>query len=354
LSLGPIMLDLRGLQLEQDERELLQHPLVGGVILFSRNYADIEQLQMLCADIHKLRHPSLVIAVDHEGGRVQRFHKDFSRLPPCYCYGELYDKDRQLGLHSAEQAGWLMSVELLSVGVDLSFAPVLDIDLGLSQVIGNRAFHYEAKAVTNLAKAFCRGMKKAGMAAVGKHFPGHGGVKEDSHHAVPVDGRRFEDLAMLDMLPFERLLNTHLQGIMPAHVIFSEFDSRPAGFSNKWLQQILRQQLGFQGCIFSDDISMVGAEVLGSYSERAHAAIDAGCDMILVCNNQSAAIDVIESLQREPNPASQLRLIRMQGRKQKMSLQQLHLDANWQKTKNEVVALEISPELGFGDDGTPT
>jgi beta-N-acetylhexosaminidase len=354
MSLGPVMMDLRGSQLEPDEREILQHPLVGGIILFSRNYVDVEQLATLTREIHSLRNPALLIAVDHEGGRVQRFRQSFSSLPPCHSYGDLYDKDRKLGLASAEKAGWLMSVELLAVGVDLSFAPVLDIDTGKSQVIGDRAFHRQADAVAELAKSYCRGMKRAGMAAIGKHFPGHGSVREDSHHAIPVDARRYEDVAMFDMLPFERLVKKHLQGVMLAHVIFSQVDNRPAGFSKIWLQEVLRQQLGFQGCIFSDDISMAGAEAMGSYNERAHAAIDAGCDMVLVCNNQKAAIEVLETLDSEINPASQARLIRMHGRKQKFSLKELQANLEWQATAKEILALEQAPELGFGDDEIPT
>ncbi|MBT7952589.1 MAG: beta-N-acetylhexosaminidase [Gammaproteobacteria bacterium] len=350
MSLGSIMMDLRGLQLEPDERELLQHPLVGGIILFSRNFADVEQLQNLTREIHSLRNPPLLIAVDHEGGRVQRFRQGFCALPPCHSFGELYDQDHHLGLAAAEKAGWLMAVELLSVGVDFSFAPVLDVDRGISQVIGDRAFHSDPETVANLAKFYTRGMKRAGMAAIGKHFPGHGSVKEDSHHAVPVDKRRYEDVAMLDMIPFERLLKSHLQGIMPAHVIFSQVDDKPAGFSVPWLQGVLRQQLGFQGTIFSDDISMAGAEALGNYTQRAEAAITAGCDMVLICNNQDAAIKVLQTLEIESTPASQVRLIRMHGRKQKMTLSELHNDTEWLRVSEEIMSLEKTPELGFGDD----
>lgn len=348
------MMDLRGPELEQDERELLRHPLVGGIILFSRNFADAGQLQNLTREIHALRTPPLLIAVDHEGGRVQRFRQGFCGLPPCRYYGNLYDRNKKAGLDAAEKAGWLMAVELLSVGVDFSFTPVLDIDRGISQVIGDRAFHSEPETVADLAKRYTLGMKKAGMAAIGKHFPGHGSVREDSHHAVPVDKRRYEDVAMLDMLPFERLVMTHLQGIMPAHVIFPSVDDKPAGFSKRWLQGILRQQLGFQGAIFSDDISMAGAEALGSYTERAFAAIAAGCDMVLVCNNREAAIKVLSTLKSAVNPASQVRLIRMHGRKQEMSLTELHNDRQWQLASTAILSLEQAPELGFGDDQIQT
>ncbi len=350
MSLGPIMMDLRGPELQQDEAELLQHPLVGGIILFSRNFTDAGQLQELTREVHALRSPPLLIAVDHEGGRVQRFRQDFSILPPCHSYGDLYDQDKRAGLAAAEKAGWLMAVELLSVGVDFSFAPVLDIDRGLSQVIGDRAFHHHPDTVANLAKYYTRGMKKAGMAATGKHFPGHGSVKEDSHHAIPVDNRRYEDVVMLDMLPFERLARTHLQGIMPAHVVYPLVDDKPAGFSQRWLQGVLRQQLGFQGTIFSDDISMAGAEALGSYSQRAHAAITAGCDMVLVCNNQEAAVTVLDTLETDINPASQVRLIRMHGYQSAKSLKELQQDAKWQAVSEEILTLKKDPELGLGDD----
>ncbi len=350
MSLGPIMMDLRGQALQQDERELLQHPLVGGIILFSRNYADPEQLENLTREVHSLRNPALLIAVDHEGGRVQRFRQGFCGLPPCRSLGELYEQDTRIGLAAAEKAGWLMAVELLSVGVDFSFAPVLDIDRGISSVIGDRAFHHDPDSIANLAKHYTRGMKNAGMAAIGKHFPGHGSVEEDSHHSVPVDKRPYEDIAMLDMVPFERMVKTHLQGIMPAHVIYPEVDEKPAGFSERWLQEILRQQLGFQGTIFSDDISMAGAEILGTYTERAHAALAAGCDMVLICNNQEAAIDVLDTLKFDNNPASQVRLIRMHGQKQKLTLDELQKKIEWQEISKEILSLEKAPELGFGDD----
>jgi beta-N-acetylhexosaminidase len=350
LSLGPIMMDLRGLELEDDERKLLQDPLVGGIILFSRNFSDLDQLQNLTREIHALRKPPLLIAVDHEGGRVQRFRQGFCSLPACRAYGEIYDIDNKRGLELVEKAGWLMAIELLCVGVDFSFAPVLDVDRGISQVIGDRAFHHDPEAVANLAKYYIRGMKRAGMAAIGKHFPGHGSVVEDSHHAVPVDKRRYEDVAMLDMIPFERLAKQHLQGLMPAHVIFPQVDKKPAGFSKRWLQNVLRQQLGFQGAIFSDDISMTGAEALGNYTERAEAAITAGCDMVLVCNNQQAAISVLQTLKVENDPASQLRLIRMHGRKQKLTLTELHNDPEWMMVSEEIMSLDKAPELEFGDD----
>ena len=350
MSLGPVMLDLRGTVLEQDEREILQHPLVGGVILFSRNYEEPGQLMELTRAIHSVRQPPLLIAVDHEGGRVQRFRQHFSALPACHHYGEKYDEDRRAALQMAEQAGWLLAIELLATGVDFSFAPVLDLDKSISQVIGDRAFHRDPDIVTNLAKQFMAGMKRAGMAAVGKHFPGHGAVAEDSHHAVPRDKRRFEDIEMSDCLPFERLISAGLPAIMPAHVIYPEVDDKPAGFSARWLQGILRKRLGFRGVIFSDDISMAGAEVLGSYADRAEAAISAGCDMVLVCNNQAEAVKLLEQIKPDVDPVSQSRLMRMHGRQPELTFAGLRDNREWQQVVAHITALEKTPELGLGDD----
>jgi beta-N-acetylhexosaminidase len=344
------MLDLRGTELADDELELLRHPRVGGVILFSRNYRDPDQIRQLCGKIHDLRNPPLLIGIDHEGGRVQRFHDAFTPLPACHCYGEIYDDDAIQGVHLAEQAGWLMAAELLAVGVDFSFAPVLDLDKGISHVIGDRAFHRNPDSVTILAKAFMKGMKLAGMAAVGKHFPGHGAVKEDSHVEIPVDARRFDDIYMSDIIPFERMILSGLPAVMPAHVIYPEVDHTPAGFSRIWLQEILRQRLGFQGVIFSDDISMAGAEHAGDYPERVMAALGAGCDMVLICNNQAAAVDAVNRITYEPHPVAQARLMRMHGRSSGMDFYQLKQDQKWQSIAKLISSLDQTPELGLGDD----
>ena len=313
MSIGPVMADVQGLELQPEERELLQHPAVGGVILFSRNFESVEQVQQLAQDIHSLRQPPLLIAVDQEGGRVQRFRDGFFRLPPVGKLGEMYNHDQRRALLLSQEAGWLMASEILSVGVDLSFAPVLDLDLGLSTVIGDRAFHREAEIVTELALAYQRGMHQAGMASVGKHFPGHGGVVADSHLSLPEDARSLADLEMQDLIPFERLIHNDLNGIMAAHVLYPQVDGQPAGFSPRWLTGILRESLGFQGAIFSDDLSMGGAEWAGDYPERARLALRSGCDMVLVCNQPHYAIEVIEALVNHNDPAAHLRLARMHG-----------------------------------------
>ncbi len=337
MSLGPVMIDLEGTDLSQEERELLQHPATGGVILFSRNYENLAQLTRLCSQIHASRNPHLLISVDQEGGRVQRFKDGFTPLPPAAWYGEQYKKRADKGLRLVEQAGWLMAAELISCGVDFSFAPVLDLGSGISQVIGDRAFASHPETVAKLAHAWMQGVHAAGMAAVGKHFPGHGGVEADSHHALPVDGRRFEDLQMDDLRPFERMIHYGIEAIMPAHVIYQMVDRQLAGFSTFWLKQVLRGRLGFQGVIFSDDLSMAAAEDAGSYAERAGAALEAGCDMVLVCNNRTAALDVLASLENYNDPAAHVRLVRMHGRGQ-ISRQNLHLDPRWSQAVEALAA----------------
>lgn len=313
MTLGPVMLDIEGSALSAADRELLVHPNVGGVILFARNYESPEQLRRLTAEIHDLRRPELVIAVDQEGGRVQRFRTGFTPLPAAHLLGRHYELERDRALQLAETCGWLMAAELRAAGVDLSFAPVLDLDHGLSEVIGDRAFHRDPEVVARLAGRFAAGMRHAGMTPVGKHFPGHGGVIADSHHALPEDRRPYADL-LDDMRPYDVLVAEGLAGVMAAHVVYTRLDRMPAGFSRWWLGTELRIRLRFQGAIFSDDLSMAGAAFAGSPQDRARLALDAGCDVLLVCNDRPAAIAIVEALGDWCEPASQLRLARLRGR----------------------------------------
>jgi beta-N-acetylhexosaminidase len=289
-----LMIDIKGTSLTQEDQELLRHPKVGGIILFTRNFSSLEQLIELTNAIHQLRDPPLLIAVDHEGGRVQRFRDGFTALPPMQEMGKLYDNDPQQALEKTEQLGWIMGSECRAAGIDCSFAPVLDINTGASAVIGNRSFHHDPKVISQLGCALVRGMHRAGLMAVAKHFPGHGHVQADSHIAIPIDERSFTAIAENDLLPFKYLIEAGIDGVMPAHVIYPVCDEKPSGFSTFWLQQILRHELNFRGMIFSDDLCMEGASPMGTIVERAIKAKQAGCDMLLVCNNRQAAIEVIE------------------------------------------------------------
>ena len=304
-TIGPVMLDVEGLTLEKHEAEKINHPNTGAVILFSRNYQAPEQVAELIQNIRKARKGDILIAVDQEGGRVQRFKEGFTRLPPV----SYYAKAPEL----AESAGWLMATELLSVGVDFSFAPVLDIDCGISQIIGDRSFSADAELTTKLASLFRKGMTAAGMAATGKHFPGHGAVALDSHLTLPIDNRDLETIRAKDFLPFKQLIKEGLEGIMPAHVLYPSIDPNPAGFSSFWIQEILRKELSFNGTVFSDDLSMAGAAFAGDFSDRARLAQQAGCDMLLVCNNPVAAEQVLESLPITQDANREQRLQRMKG-----------------------------------------
>jgi beta-N-acetylhexosaminidase len=314
---GSVIIDIAGTSLTEDDKKVLAHPLVGGIIYFARNYESVEQITSLSQDIRQHR-PDILIAVDQEGGRVQRFKTGFTRLPAMQRFLPLYRKNQQAALSLVEDCGWLMAVELLAVGVDLSFAPVLDVDDDFCQVIADRAFSPKPEEVTELAGAFMRGMQDAGMATTGKHFPGHGSVSGDSHAVSPVDNRTMEQIAQHDLIPFKNLLPS-LHAVMPAHIIFPKIDSLPVGFSPYWLQTQLREILCFDGVIFSDDLTMEGAAVAGNYGERAIAAIDAGCDMILVCNNREGVLETLATLDAYPqvNNVEQrnTRIARMQATK---------------------------------------
>ena len=303
---GPLMIDVAGLELTDEERERLCHPLVGGVILFKRNYRDRAQLAALCAEIHGLRRPVLPIAIDHEGGRVQRCREGFTHVPPMRRLGTLWDGDRAAARRAAADLGYLLAGELRDCGVDLSFTPVLDLDWGPSGVIGDRAFHKDPEAVAELAGALIEGLRAAGMACCGKHFPGHGWVAADSHLAIPVDERSLAQMEP-DLAPYRRL---RLDGVMPAHVVYPQVDSRPAGFSAVWLDK-LRREFGFDGVIFSDDLSMEGAAFAGGMVQRAEAAWAAGCDMLLICNAPEAAAEVLKQWHPAPDPARAARIARL-------------------------------------------
>ncbi len=314
MAIGCVMLDIQGTELSAQERELLAHPKVGGLIYFSRNYESVAQISALTQAVRAAAPRSLLIAVDQEGGRVQRFREQFTRLAPLAELGMHYDRDPAAALQAAQQAGQLMAAELRAVDIDFSFAPVLDLDYGLSAVIGDRAFHADAHCVAVLAEAYIKGMRQAGMAATGKHFPGHGWVTADSHHAIPCDERSAEQIMQQDVQPFRALFQCGLDAVMPAHVIYEQVDTQPAGFSSIWLQDILRRQLGFEGVIFSDDLSMEGASVAGGYAERADAALAAGCDMVLACNNRAGVIELLDHAQLNASAVSAQRLERMRGK----------------------------------------
>lgn len=330
MTIGPLMIDLEGLELSSEEAELINHPLVGGIIFFARNYESPEQMASLVKKIHEVSRHTILTCVDQEGGRVQRFKTGMTQLPPLRKLGEIYDQSEMQGMSAAKAMGWLMASEVTSLGLDFSFAPVLDLDFGTSEVIGNRAFHTDAKKVSQLARAYIQGMNEAGMAATGKHFPGHGAVVADSHLELPVDTRKVNEIMEMDIVPFLELIELNaLQGIMPAHVIYEDMDKNPAGFSSVWLKQVLRGRLNYDGAIFSDDLNMAAAGVAGTFIERAEKALDAGCDMVLVCNNRPGAVEVLDGLQWEMPEASSERLLKMQTTAKK-PLNELQKDEHWQ------------------------
>ena len=308
---GALMLDLEGLQVSPDERELLLQPEVGGVIFFARSIASKAQFLSLVTQVRTLR-PELLLAIDQEGGRVQRLREGYSKIPPMQVLGDVMASDPEQGEYLCRDAGWLMAVEIIASGLDFSFAPVLDLDRDSCEVISNRAFHDNPSLAVQALRPFIQGMNEAGMAATGKHFPGHGGVREDSHLETPQDTRSLKDLLAHDIIPFAEL-SQELAAVMPAHIVYSAVDKKPAGFSQIWLQDILRQRLRFDGVIFSDDLSMKGADIEGGYPEKTRAALVAGCDMVLVCNNRNGALEAVETLRNDKHQASEkLSLMRAQ------------------------------------------
>lgn len=333
------MVDLQGCEISVQEREWLNHPAVGGVILFTRNYRDKKQLANLVEDIHAVKKPKLLVAVDQEGGRVQRFRDGFTQYPPMRALGDVYDKDPHKGMLLTELLACRLATELREIGVDFTFAPILDLDTGESIVIGDRAFHSDIDAVSALASKFMLGLRKGGMESVGKHFPGHGSVSADSHFECPIDHRYESDLQLADIVPFQRLVDHGIAGIMSAHVVYEHVDVKPASFSHYWLTRVLRDQIGFEGVIFSDDLTMKGAHIIGDIRQRVSSALQAGSDMILLCNSPEDIPAALDQLNDYNNPSSQLRLARFHG-KTPVSLtgeQQHQLDefiSNYQSNKN--------------------
>jgi beta-N-acetylhexosaminidase len=337
------MIDVAGTELTPEDHDVLRHPLVGSVILFSRNYRDVPQLQALTAAVRAVRTPHLLIAVDHEGGRVQRFREGFTRLPSARLLGRRFDQDRREGLALAKSVGWLMAGELRAVGVDFSFAPCVDLDYGVSEIIGDRAFHTDPDAVAALAVAYLAGMREAGMAATAKHFPGHGAVIADSHVALPVDRREFADLEA-DIRPYRPLIENHVAGIMAAHVVFPAVDSLPASLSRRWISDILRRDLGFHGCLFADDLTMAGAAAFGGVIERTELALAAGCDILPICNNRPAVEAVLDHFGPAVcSAASQARVVRMRARGE--APVNLRDDPEWRRTVMDIAALSATPPL---------
>jgi len=339
---GPVMLDVAATVLTEADCRRLRHPLTGGVILFTRNFTSRRQLGELCASIRAER-AGLLIAVDHEGGRVQRFKTDgFTHLAAMRAIGALWDADKAVGAidatRAATDAGYVLAAELRACGIDLSFTPVLDLDYGSSDVVGDRSFHRDARIVTLLAKSLNHGMALAGMANCGKHFPGHGFVAADSHHAIPVDERSLAEILVDDAAPYG-WLGPALAAVMPAHVVYPQVDPAPAGFSRFWLQDVLRQQLAFEGVIFSDDLSMEGARVAGSVVEAGQAALAAGCDMVLVCNAPERADELLDGLswQRDDASAGRIALLRT-GAGAALDWDALQMDARYRRALTRLQA----------------
>jgi beta-N-acetylhexosaminidase len=335
-QIGALVADVAGLTLTPEDKEILAHPLIGGVILFARNYESRRQLQELCQQIRRASPRPILIMVDQEGGRVQRFVAEFTKLPSMSLLGELFDQNAASGLEFAQECGWLMAAELLSAGVDLSLAPVLDVNKGLSSVIGQRAFHANHQAVVRLATAFTSGMREAGMAAVGKHFPGHGSVTLDSHVALPIDSRTLAEVAADDILPFKSMIAAGLTAVMAAHIVFPQIDQLPVGFSRYWLQDILRQQLGFKGVVFSDDLSMEGANISANYADRVLTAREAGCDIVLLCNHRPGVIQVLDAIPHVKHMLNAEQWGVLSGRylSQQPSLEQ---NQRWQRVRKSIL-----------------
>lgn len=347
MTLGPLMIDVAGHRLTPEDREVLAHPLVGGVILFTRNFVDTQQLTALVSEIKAVRNPSLLVTVDHEGGRVQRFRQEFSVLPAARRIGHEFDADHAAGVALARQLHWLMAAELRAVGIDLSYAPCVDLDYGVSTVIGDRALHRDPDVVGRLAVASMLGLRDAGMGAVAKHFPGHGAVVADSHHALPVDRRTLTDLEA-DLRPYYTLIANDLPAIMVAHVLFPQIDDLPASLSRRWIKGTLREEMRFGGVVFADDLSMAGATQFGGPAERAAQALQAGCDVLPICNRREDVLLVLDALPREVDAALSMRLLRLRGRGPRSTWGELQQSDRWSQCRELLARCEAPPSLKLG------
>lgn len=347
MSHGPLMIGISGTSLEAHERDWLASPLIGGVILFARNFDGLASLQRLVEEIRTVRQPPLLVAVDQEGGRVQRFGEPFCRLPPARSFGRLYDEDPAAADRSIRSIAWLLAAELRAVGVDLSFAPVVDLDRGTADVIGDRALHAGSEAVSHLALGFHAGLGEAGMVSTAKHFPTHAGASSDSHTALAVDGRSFDELAD-DLAPYRRLINAGLRSIMVGHVIFPELDPEPASLSPWWIQTQLRGELGFSGAVISDDMGMAGAAVAGGLVERVRGSLDAGCDLVLVCNEPDKVPELLAELAGYVNLTAQSRLTRLRGGDTR-SWDELRASPDWAEARAALAELAGSQGFDFGE-----
>ena len=332
MNKASLMIDIEGPFLSQEDIELIGSPHVGGLILFERNFLDRNQITDLCFEI-KSKKPEIIIAVDQEGGRVQRFKKGFSQIPPMQRLGDLVSYDKHAGLDLCKNAGWLIASELIASGIDLSFSPVLDLDQDLSSIIGDRAFSDQIDIVIECARAFIFGMNEAGMACVGKHFPGHGSISEDSHLEKPIDRRALNEIENKDLIPFKELIN-NLDGIMTAHILFPEVDERITTFSKIWIKQILKEQMKFEGMIFSDDLSMEGTNEFKSFYDKTKNAIISGCEMILICNNREGAKDALKYFEENKIEASEKTFSMLMAN-----------DVSWKDLEKNNIRSEISNEL---------
>ena len=332
MNKASLMIDIEGPFLSQEDIELIGSPHVGGLILFERNFLDRNQITDLCFEI-KSKKPEIIIAVDQEGGRVQRFKKGFSQIPPMQKLGDLVSYDKHAGLDLCKNAGWLIASELIASGIDLSFSPVLDLDQDLSSIIGDRAFSDQIDIVIECARAFIFGMNEAGMACVGKHFPGHGSISEDSHLEKPIDRRALNEIENKDLIPFKELIN-NLDGIMTAHILFPEVDERITTFSKIWIKQILKEQMKFEGMIFSDDLSMEGTNEFKSFYDKTKNAIISGCEMILICNNREGAKDALKYFDENKIEASEKTFSMLMAN-----------DVSWKDLEKNKIRSKISNEL---------